>query len=37
LVKVEDAVDKQTGGTHHTQIVKTGDKAEQYLNMPHRP
>jgi len=37
LVKVEDAVDKQTGGTHHTQMVKTGDKAEQYLNMPHRP
>jgi len=37
LAKLEDAVDKQTGGTHHTQIVKAGDKAEQYLNMPHAP
>ncbi len=37
LAKGEDAVDKQTGGTHHTQIVKAGDKAEQYLNKPHRP
>jgi len=37
LAKVEDAVDKQTGGTHHTQIVKAGDKAEQYLDKPHRP
>ncbi len=37
LAKVEDAVDKQTGGTHHAQIVKAGDKAEEYLDKPDRP
>jgi len=37
LAKVEDAVDKQTGGSHHDQIVKAGGKAEQYLDKPDRP
>ena len=32
LSKLEDVIDKQTGGSHHDQIAAASDKADAYID-----
>ncbi len=37
LGKLEEVVDKQTGGSHHDQIVNAGQKATEYIDKQAKP
>ena len=37
LQGLEGVVDKETGGTHHDQIVGAGAKAEEYIDKQAKP
>lgn len=37
LAKIEGAADARTGGTHHDQIARAGEKAQAYLDRKNPP